>query len=188
MAAMAASHLPAFAAAPPYDTANGEWRTYGGNLGSWRYSALDEINAGNFSKLRQAWTFRPDNMGPVPDPNLQATPLMANGTLYLTAGSRRAAVALNPATGELKWKYNIDEGKRATNAPRQGSGRGLSYWTDGTKERILFVTVGYQLVCLDAQSGLPVPDFGTGGIVDLKTEMDQEIDLTGERAGDDTGL
>jgi quinoprotein glucose dehydrogenase len=188
MAAVAASHMPAFAAAPAYDTANGEWRTYGGNLGSWRYSALDQINAGNFSKLRQAWTFRPDNLGPVPDPNLQATPLMVNGTLYLTAGSRRAAVALNPANGELKWKYNIDEGKRASNAPRQGSGRGLSYWTDGEKERILFVTIGYRLVCLDAQTGLPVPDFGTNGIVDLKTELDQEIDLDGARVGDDIGL
>ena len=184
---MALPGMPAFAA-PAYDTANGEWRTYGGNLASWRYSALDQINAGNFSKLRHAWTFRPDNLGPVPDPNLQATPLMVKGTLYLTAGSRRAAVALNPATGELKWKYSLDEGKRFTNAPRQLSGRGLSYWTDGEKDRILFVTVGYRLVCLDAQTGLPVPDFGTNGIVDLKTEMDQEIDLTGERVGDDIGL
>ena len=188
VASLLAPCASASAAAPPYDTANGEWRTYGGNLGSWRYSALDQINADNFGKLRQVWGFHPDNLGPVPDPNLQATPLMANGVLYLTAGSRRAAVALDPATGEMKWKYNLDEGKRHSNAPRKGSGRGLSYWTDGTKERILFVTVGYQLVCLDAKTGLPVLDFGTHGIVDLKKEMDQEIDLEGERVGDDIGL
>ena len=72
--------MPAFAAAPPYDTAGGEWRTYGGNLGSWRYSALDQITADNFKNLRNSWTFLPDNLGPVPDPNLQATPLMVKGT------------------------------------------------------------------------------------------------------------
>ena len=54
LAALAASQMPAFAAAPAYDTAGGEWRTYGGNLGSWRYSALDQINADNFKTLRQA--------------------------------------------------------------------------------------------------------------------------------------
>ena len=180
--------MPAFAAAPPYDTAGGEWRTYGGNLASWRYSALDQITADNFKTLRQAWTFLPDNLGPVPDPNLQATPLMVKGTLYLTAGSRRAAVALDAANGELKWKYSIDEGERGMNAPRRGSGRGLSYWTDGVKERIIFVTIGYQMVCLDAATGLPDPDFGNKGIVDLKLEMDQEIDLSGKTDGHDIGL
>jgi quinoprotein glucose dehydrogenase len=188
LAALAASQMPAFAAAPAYDTAGGEWRTYGGNLGSWRYSALDQINADNFKTLRQAWTFLPDNLGPVPDPNLQATPLMVKGTLYLTAGSRRAAVALDAGNGELKWKFNIDEGERASNAPRRGSGRGLSYWTDGVKERIIFVTVGYQMVCLDAATGLPDPDFGNKGIVDLKLEMDQQIDLSGKTDGHDIGL
>ncbi|HEY4078774.1 MAG TPA: PQQ-binding-like beta-propeller repeat protein [Rhizomicrobium sp.] len=188
-AAILASRLPAAAAtAPAYDTANGEWRTYGGNLSSWRYSALDQINAGNFGKLRQVWSFHPDNLGPVPDPNLQSTPLMVKGTVYLTAGSRRAAVALNAATGEMKWKFNIDEGKRGANSPRPGSGRGLSYWTDGEKERILFVTIGYQLVCLDARTGIPVAEFGNNGIVDLKKDDDQDIDLTGERVGDDIGL
>ena len=188
IAAFAASQMPAFAAAPAYDTANGEWRTYGGNLASWRYSALDQINADNFKNLRNSWTFLPDNLGPTPDPNLQATPLMVKGVLYLTAGSRRAAVALDAANGELKWKYNIDEGERGMNAPRRGSGRGLSYWTDGVKERIIFVTIGYQMVCLDAATGLPDPEFGTNGIVDLKLGMDQEIDLSGKTDGHDIGL
>jgi len=172
----------------PYDTAHGEWKTYGGNLSSWRYSALDQIDAGNFNKLQPAWTFHPDNLGPAPDPNLQATPLMVKGKLYITAGSRRAAVALDAATGEMLWKYNIDEGERGHNSPRPGSGRGLSYWTDGTKEHIIFVTVGYQMICLDAHTGQPVPEFGEGGIVDLKKDDDQDIDLTGARVGDDIGL
>ena len=83
----------------PYDTSHGEWRTYGGNLASWRYSALDQINAANFNSLSTVWNFYPDNLGPMPDPNLQSTPLMVKGVLYLTAGTRRAAVALNARTG-----------------------------------------------------------------------------------------
>ena len=59
----------------PYDTSNGEWRTYGGNLASWRYSALDQINAANFNSLNTVWNSYPDNLGPMPDPNLQSTPL-----------------------------------------------------------------------------------------------------------------
>ncbi len=123
-AALGMGLLPADAAnlspypTQPYDTANGEWKTYGGNLSSWRYSALDQINAGNFNRLRAAWTFHPDNLGPSPDPNLQSTPLMVKGRLYLTAGSRRAAVCLDATTGEMLWKYNIDEGARARNSAR----------------------------------------------------------------------
>src|SRR5690606_25869790 len=125
--ALSAKALPAFgqrlSSGPSYDTAGGQWRTYGGDLSSHRYSALDQINAGNFSNLQVAWRFKPDNLGPRPDPNLQATPLMVNGVVYLTAGTRRAAVALNATTGELLWKYNLDEGVRGEKAPRAGSGR-----------------------------------------------------------------
>ena len=92
---------------------NGEWRTYGGDLGSTRYAPLDQINAGNFSKLQVAWRFKTDILGARPDFNLQTTPLMINGVLYATAGSRRDAVAIDAATGELLWMYRLDEGKRA---------------------------------------------------------------------------
>jgi quinoprotein glucose dehydrogenase len=106
---------------------------------------------------------------------------MANGVIYSTAGTRRAVVALDAATGELLWVHGEHEGARGTAAPRQLSGRGLAYWTDGREERILYVTPGYRLVALDAKSGNPVPTFGTGGLVDLKLGDDQEIDLvTGE--------
>jgi quinoprotein glucose dehydrogenase len=161
----------AFAQAPrPYDTANGEWRTYGGNLASHRYSALDQINGANFKDLRPAWSFRPTNLGPTADPNLQATPLCIGTNLYLTAGTRRAAVCLDARTGEMRWKFNLDEGQRGARAPRTGSGRGLTFWTDGTEERIIYVTPGYQLVSLNAKTGQPVAGFGRDGIVDLKKE------------------
>ncbi len=155
---------------------NGEWPTYGGDLGNTRYSALDQINAANFDKLEVAWRFKTDNLGPRPEANLEGTPLMVKGVLYSTAGTRRSVVALDAATGELLWVHGENEGQRGTAAPRQLSGRGLAYWTDGREERIIYVTPGYQMVALDAKTGIRIPGFGKNGLVDLKEEDDQEID------------
>ncbi len=162
--------------------AGGEWQTYGGDLGYTRYAPLDQIDGTNFSDLEVAWRFNAANLGPFPDSNFQATPLMVDGVLYTTAGSRRNVVALDAETGEMLWVYRIDEGERGANAIRRLSGRGVAYWTDGAgDERIFLVTIGYQLVALDAATGRPVSGFGTDGIVDLKLGNDQEIDpLTGE--------
>jgi quinoprotein glucose dehydrogenase len=158
-------------------TKNGEWRTYGGDLSSTRYSPLDKINASNFNKLEVAWRFKTDQLGPRPEFNLQATPLMVNGILYMTAGTRRAAVALDARTGEMLWMHSENEGKRGSGAPRVLSGRGLSYWTDGRDARIFYVTPGYRLIGLDAKTGALIPSFGKNGVVDLKLEDDQQLDL-----------
>ena len=160
---------------------NGEWPTYGGDLGHTRYSGLDQIDATNFSDLTVAWEFNAANFGPSPEYRFQSTPLMVNGKIYSTAGSRRSVVSLDAATGELLWFYNLDEGERGQNAPRQLSGRGLAYWGAGDEERVVYVTPGYQMVALDAATGIPVSEFGNNGIVDLKQNADQQIDLvTGE--------
>ena len=160
---------------------NGEWPTYGGDLGHTRYSALDQITAANFGSLEVAWRFKTDNLGPRPEFQFESTPLMVKGVLYSTAGTRRAVVALDATTGEQRWVFSLNEGARGTAAPRQLSGRGLAYWTDGKEERILYVTPGYQLVALDAAIGRPVQSFGQNGILDLKQQMDQVIDpLSGE--------
>jgi len=163
-------------------TGAGEWRTYGGDLRSTRYVPHDQINAGNFSKLQVAWRFKTDVFGIRPDYNLQTTPLMINGVLYATAGARRDAVAIDAATGELLWMYRLDEGKRSAAAPRLLSGRNVAYWTDGRgDERIFMVTIGYQLVALNARTGIPVQSFGQNGVLDLKQNNDQVLDpITGE--------
>jgi quinoprotein glucose dehydrogenase len=160
---------------------NGEWSTYGGDLGNTRYAPLNQINAANFNKLQIAWRFHTDNLGPRPEYNLESTPLVVKGVMYSTAGTRRSVVAVDAATGELLWVHSENEGKRGQAAPRQLSGRGLAYWTDGREERILYVTPGYRLIALNAKTGAPVTSFGTNGVVDLKTQDDQDIDLvTGE--------
>src|SRR5271157_3883027 len=158
-----------------------DWPTYGGDLASSKYRPLDQINAANFSQLEIAWRFKTDNIGNRPEFKLEGTPLMVKGVVYATAGSRRAAVALDAATGELLWVHGEHEGERGAAAPRQLSGRGLTYWTDGKEERILYVTPGYRLIALNAKTGIRVPGFGVGGVVDLKKDDDQDIDLvTGE--------
>ena len=174
--------LGAVPASAQTGAAGGEWRTYGGDLGSTRYSPLDQINAENFNDLEMVWRFNTANLGPNPDYNYQATPLMVDGVLYTTAGSRRNVVALDAATGEMLWAYRLDEGERGANAIRRMSGRGVGYWTDGQgDDRIFLVTIGYQLVALHAATGRPVADFGANGIVDLKENNDQLIDpLSGE--------
>jgi quinoprotein glucose dehydrogenase len=155
---------------------NGEWPSYGGDTGSTRYSPLDQINASNFSKLEVAWRFKTDNLGPRPEANLESTPLMVKGVLYSVAGTRRAVVALDAATGELLWTHSENEGARGAAAPRQLSGRGLAYWSDGREERIIYVTPGYRMFALNAKTGVPIPGFGASGVVDLKDDDDQQID------------
>src|SRR5690242_13257520 len=170
----------AVAAFGQYGKSPGEWPTYTGDLAGSRYRPLDQINASNFSKLEVAWRFKTDSIGNRPEYKLEGTPLMVNGVLYATAGSRRAAIALDAATGELLWVHGEHEGARGAAAPRQLSGRGLAYWTDGKEERIFYVTPGFRLICLNAKTGIPVASFGTGGALDLKLDDDQTIfpDLT----------
>jgi quinoprotein glucose dehydrogenase len=167
-------------------TSKGEWPYYTADIRGSRYSPLDQINASNFSKLTVAWRFKTDNLGPFPEFKLEGTPLMVNGVIYTTGGTRRAVVALEAKTGETIWVHSLREGKRAAVSPRQLSGRGVAYWTDGRgEERILYVSTGYRLVALNAKTGMPIESFGTKGIVDLKAGVVKgrgtQIDLeTGE--------
>ena len=169
-------------------TKNGEWPHYTADLKGTKYSPLDQINASNFKELELAWRFKTDNLGTRPEYKLEGTPIMVKGILYLTGGTRRAVFALRADTGELLWTHSEFEGARAVNAPRQLSGRGLSYWTDGRgEERILYVTPGYRLVELDARTGNKIQGFGKDGIVDLKLGVvygtGQQIDLETGDAG-----
>jgi hypothetical protein len=143
--------VPAMPALAQTGAKNGEWRSYGGDTANTRYSPLDQINRSNFNQLEVAWRFKTDNLGTRPEYKLEGTPLAINGVLYTTGGTRRSVVALDGKTGELLWAHSLREGKRAGVSPRQLSGRGLSYWTDGRgDDRILYVTTGYRLVALNA--------------------------------------
>ncbi len=175
-AALAAAALAPGTASAQHGPRDGEWRYYGGDAGSTRYSPLDQINRDNVADLQVAWRWRADNFGPQPEFNYRTTPLMVDGVLYATAGYRRTAVAIDAGTGETLWTYRLDEGDRA--APRRNSGRGVAWWeAPGVAPRIFMVTPGFQLVALDAATGRPVPQFGDGGVVELRLHLGRDLDL-----------
>jgi quinoprotein glucose dehydrogenase len=175
---LALAFVTATTASAQQGAKDGEWRAWGGDLGMTRYAPLDQINASNFNTLEIAWRFRTENLGARPDFNLQTTPLMVNGVLYFTAGEHRDAVAVNATTGETLWMHRLEEGRRGDLSSRRMSGRGVGYWTDGADDqRVFYVSRGYQLVGLDAKTGAPLEDFGVNGVVDLRKENDQQLDL-----------
>ena len=160
---------PAAAAIP--DT---EWRAVGADLAATRYAPLDQINATNFNKLEVAWRFNTDRFGRTMDNYFNATPILVKGRMYCTMGTERYLTCLDPVTGQLYWTYRHDEKGRL--GARGGSGWGAAYWTDGTKERILYVTRSYQLISVDAKTGLTDPAFGNGDEVDLRKDFDHDVD------------
>ena len=129
---------------------------------------------------------RPTVWGRGLNTNSKARLSWSDGVLYTTGGTRRAVVALDAQSGELLWVHRYPEGPRGAAAPRQLSGRGLAYWTDGRgDDRVLYVTPGYRLIALNAKTGQPITSFGKDGVVDLKVGVvygnGQQIDLeTGE--------
>ena len=151
---------------------NGEWPHWGADHANTKYSPLDQINRDNVKDLRIAWRWKSENHGPRPQNNMEGTPLMVGGVLYSTAGFRPNVVAIDGATGETLWVYRFDEGERGDRAPRSVS-RGVEYWTDGKQQRIILITRGYQLISLDAKTGLPDPKFGRNGVIDLYQDFDQ---------------
>ncbi|MGH9387546.1 MAG: PQQ-binding-like beta-propeller repeat protein [Vicinamibacterales bacterium] len=183
--AIAAGRTLTSAQPPIPSIANGEWPSYHGDNRNHHYSPLAQINASNFNTLEVAWRLKTDNFGNRPEYKLEGTPLMVGGILYTTAGTRRAVIAIDAGTGEVLWIHGEPEGARGAAAPRQLSGRGVSYWTDGKDQRVLYVTPGFQLIALDARTGNRIPSFGKDGRVDLKAAAvfgrGQPIDLiTGE--------
>src|SRR5687767_12555780 len=167
-------------------TRSGEWPHYTADLRGTKYSPLDQIDARNFNQLEVAWRFKTDSLGTRPEYKLEGTPVMVGGVLYATGGTRRSVVALDAQSGELLWVQRYPEGARGAAAPRQLSGRGVAYWSDGRgDDRVLYVTPGYRLIALNAKTGAMVTSFGKGGVVDLKVGVvygnNQPIDLeTGE--------
>ena len=145
----------------------GDWPVYHGGEFSQRYSPLDQINAENVGSLEIAWRFSTPNFGPSTDFNNPSTPLEIDGVLYVNVGSTRNVAALDATTGQVLWLWRPQEGSRYDEAPRKGAGRGVAFYSNNGKTRVIDVTPGYQLVSLDAKTGLLDPTFGEKGVVDL---------------------
>ena len=165
---------------------DGQWRSYGGDLGHTKYSPLDQINEDNIESLEVAWTWmsvdedlkaRNEVMrrGSFQTYAYEVTPLYVNGVLYTTTSLGQIA-AIDPGTGETLWSYDpvlYLEGRPAVHGFMT---RGLAYWTDGVEERLLYAAGRVYLVSIDAKTGEPDRSFGRGGRVDLKQGLGRTID------------
>ena len=88
----------------------GEWRYWGADAWTTRYSPLDQITAANFNSLTMAWQWNAGAFGS--DEYYRTTPLYANGRLFTVATTRRIAAAIDPENGETLWMWRMDEGIR----------------------------------------------------------------------------
>ena len=156
---------PAFAQTK--GTEKGEWRYWGGDERSSRYSPLDQINAQNAGKLEVAWRWLASNYGPEPDFIYRGTPIKVGDRLYNVAGQRRTVVSIDPATGETLWMWRMRDNPRWEASTRKNYGKGVAYAEVEGRPVIFTITPGYYLVALDADTGHLLPNFGLGGIVDL---------------------
>jgi quinoprotein glucose dehydrogenase len=158
---------------------NGEWRYWGGDSGSTRYSSLTQIDASNAKDLEVAWRWGALPIGDRPDVNWQATPLYIDGVLYVTTGMHQAA-ALDPATGKTLWVFNPDPKDLPTGRPGNPSGRSMAYWTDRKQKRLFRSTLDGRLISIDATTGKADPKFGENGNVYLNRELtDRPVPVLG---------
>ncbi|MDE2793971.1 MAG: PQQ-binding-like beta-propeller repeat protein [Gemmatimonadota bacterium] len=148
-----------------------EWRYWGADAASTRYSPLDQIDASNFEQLEVAWIWRADNYSPSRGEMLRATPIYVDGTLYSVAGSRRTAVAIDPATGETLWTFREPATKRWEDSMRKNYGKGVAYAEVDGRPMIYLVTPAFFMHALDPATGRKITSFGKGGTVDLLGDL-----------------
>lgn len=142
-----------------------QWPAYGGGAAGQRYSALQQITPANVAQLQVAWTY--DSGDAREGSQIQANPLVVGERIYTTTPSLQV-VALDAVTGKEIWRHDPLQGKRAGHP-----NRGVTYWSNGTEARIL-LTVGSDLISLDAATGKPDPQFGSDGRVDLRDAFDRK--------------
>ncbi len=154
-------------------TTSTDWSSYAGDLGSSRYSTLDQITPANVSRLEVAWVHHSAPEGSRYRGSIECTPVIAGGRMYIV-GAGLVIQALDPATGKLLWTHSPlgnTSGRRAS-----GVTRGVTYWTDGKSERI-YAPVQSRIWCLDAKTGQPLESFGEKGSIDVEKDVDR--DMTG---------
>ena len=161
--------------------ATAEWPSYASDKASSKYSPLAQIDGSNFSALKVAWTWRSiDETVIKENPQLrtwawEATPLMVGGVLYVSTSLSQVA-AIDAATGKTIWVHDPETWK---NGPPSNNGfvhRGVSCWANGNDRRILLGTADGYLICLNAETGKPVPTFGQDGRIDLTQGLGRPVD------------
>jgi len=162
-------------------TADGDWPHYGGDLGSSKYSSLDQITAQNVNRLQVAWVWDSVDNATVAENRRatpggwKATPIVVDNIMYIPTSLGRI-VALDPATGEEKWIFDTKVLESGRPANLGYNVRGVAYWEEGNDKRIFFATNDSNLWSIDAETGQPDDNFGNEGRVDLTQGLGKDIE------------
>ena len=174
------------AAAPPgaAQVPDGEWHAFGRDAANTKYSPLDQITAENFLDLEVAWRWTSlsravaESNERIRPSGYKGTPLVVDGIVYAITALGQVA-ALDAGTGAEVWTYDPRIYTQMERPPNTGwRHRGVAYWRDaaGDDARIIVASHDLRLVALNAKTGERYPDFGTGGMVDLREGLGRPID------------
>src|SRR6202049_3461778 len=148
-----------------------DWRYSGSDPGNSRYSRLREINTSNVNRLKVAWTWHTGDKSDRPVTQIQCTPLVVEGVMYVTTAQIKVA-ALRADTGTLLWTF--DPFADSDDDKPRGVSRGVMFWSSGRQKRV-FCTYRNKLVGLDAATGKLASGFGDNGQVDLTKGLGRDI-------------
>lgn len=151
----------------PLDAKDQDWAVYHGDAAGTHYSPLRQIDRRNVHRLRPVWVYRCDDALDGSRSTIECNPLVIDGTLYGTSPGLKV-FALDAETGTARWIFDPWNG-----AGGRGVNRGLAWWQE-EEERRIFFGAGPLLYALDARTGKPIQEFGSGGSIDLRRDLDQE--------------
>jgi alcohol dehydrogenase (cytochrome c) len=138
-------------------TDDGNWLMYSGSYSSLRFSPLDRISTDNVGRLKPLWVYQPPGVG-----SLEATPLVADGVVYMTSGPA-SVVALDLRSGNPLWQWSRPIAPTVLNLGFPRANRGVAI-----VDSLVYVgTLDGYLVALDARTGVqrwivPVGDNASG--------------------------
>jgi quinoprotein glucose dehydrogenase len=157
------------------------WNVYGGTKDAMHYSSLTEVDTNNVNRLQVAWEYHTGDADTGSSTQIQCNPIIVDGILYALTPKMKL-FALNAATGKEIWVFNpeILNNNHSNVSPKLpltflNTGRGVTFWTDGKKDKRIFYTAGYYLICLDANSGKLITAFGENGHVDLHDGFGRDV-------------
>ncbi|HET7116729.1 MAG TPA: pyrroloquinoline quinone-dependent dehydrogenase, partial [Hanamia sp.] len=157
------------------------WNVYGGTKDALHYSSLTEIDTNNVDQLKIAWVYHSGDADTAVHSQIECNPIIVDSIMYATS-PRLKLLALNAATGKPKWIFDplvslatdsVTSSQLA--AVFSNACRGATYWTDGKNDKRIFYSVGYYLICVNANTGKLVTTFGDNGRIDLHDGFGRDV-------------
>mgnify|MGYP003602460727 CR=1 FL=1 len=157
----------------PAKAEQARWETFNGTLSASKFADVAAFTPEAVPRLERAWEVRTgdvaDGSGDLPETVWSATPIYANGTLYLGTPFYRI-IALDPATGAEKWRYDSQSTLETLTQPALKN-RGVAYWESGAtgpcEKRVYLGTMDAALHAVDADTGAPCAEFGENGVLNV---------------------